>query len=300
MTCGIGDDSAILQIPPRHQLLVTTDLSIEDVHFRRSWHPARSAGHRCLARGLSDIAAMGGDPVACFLSLGLPHGLRQRWVSEFLEGLLCLAREYKAPLAGGDTSSASKITADIVVLGKVPEGTALLRSGARPGDRIYVTGSLGASAAMLQRLAAGQKVKPKSGDRHFFPVPRLEAGSWLRKRKIATSAIDLSDGLSVDLRHICEESGVSAVVEAAALPIARGANLEQALHGGEDYELLFTARKSTRAPETINGMPVTLLGEVLRRPAGQKASSPATVQLKHPDGLLRPLPPSGWEHFRKI
>src|SRR5215467_4030641 len=145
---GIGDDCAVLRLPRGSELLVTTDLCIENVHFRRAWHPAVAVGHRCITRGLSDIAAMGGHPLACFLSLGLPEGLPQSedvpqsWVNSFLRGLLAQAGRFKIPLAGGDISAARQITADIVVTGQVPAGKAILRSGATPGDRIYVTGSL--------------------------------------------------------------------------------------------------------------------------------------------------------------
>src|ERR1700704_2050759 len=132
---GIGDDCAILRLSAGSQLLVTTDLCLEDVHFRRAWHPAAAVGHRCLTRGLSDIAAMGGEPLACFLSLGLPKNLPNRWLDGFLRGLLALARFHKVQLAGGDVSSAPQITADIVVTGQIPSGKALLRSTAKLGDR---------------------------------------------------------------------------------------------------------------------------------------------------------------------
>lgn len=300
MVHGIGDDCAVLRVPPDSHLLVTTDLCVEDVHFRRSWHPARSVGHRCLARGLSDIAAMGGEPISCFLSLGLPPGLPQRWMADFLLGLINLARKSKVALAGGDTSGAAKITADIVVVGKVPTGRALLRSGARPGDGIFVTGELGSSAAALQRLYSGERIRSSGSDRHFYPQPRLEAGRWLRAKRLASTAIDVSDGLSVDLRHICEESGVSAIVEISALPIADRANLEHALHGGEDYELLFTAPKGARIPATIAGLPVTRIGEILPGRSGRAPSAARIVQLRDTSGRLKPLKPAGWEHFRKI
>ena len=291
---GIGDDCAVLQAPIGWQLLVTTDLCVEDVHFRRKWHPARSVGHRCLARGLSDIAAMGGEPLACFLSLGLPSKLPQKWADDFLQGVLQLAKRFRTPLAGGDVSSSEKVTADIVVLGKVPTGEALLRSGARVRDRIYVTGELGSSAAVLGRLAAGEKVKSSAARSHFYPEPRIKIGRWLRRKKLATAMIDLSDGLSVDLAHVCDESGVSARIETNAIPVARNATLDQALHGGEDYELLFTAPSRVRMPASISGIQVTMIGEIRSRRAG------AAVELRDPNGRTIPLKAAGWQHFAKI
>src|SRR6478736_512988 len=222
---GIGDDCAVLRVKPGYELLVTTDLCIENVHFRRAWHPAVAVGHRCITRGLSDIAAMGGHPLACFLSLGIPDDVPQSWVNGFLRGLLAQAGRFKIPLAGGDISSARQITADIVVIGEVPAGTAVLRSGARPGDRLYVTGSLGGSAYTLKQLFAGKKIKPARSNTHFYPTPRIASGAWLRERSLATAMIDLSDGLSVDLSHICEESRVTAIVEANKIPVSRGADL---------------------------------------------------------------------------
>ena len=144
---GIGDDAAVLRMPPDHDVLVTTDFSIENVHFRREWHRPDVVGWRCLTRGLSDIAAMGGQPQAAFLSLAVDGKVPQNWIDKFLKGLLALAREFHVPLAGGDLAqAASGIQADIVVIGSVAKGTAVLRSGAKPGDQIYVTGALGGSA----------------------------------------------------------------------------------------------------------------------------------------------------------
>ena len=291
---GIGDDCAVLQVPAGQQILITTDLCIEGVHFRREWHAPDSVGHRCLARGFSDIAAMGGEPVACFLSLGVPKGLSQKWVNEFLRGFLQLARRFKVPLAGGDTSSSKKITADIVVAGKVPSGTALLRSGASPGDQIYVTGDLGYSAAVLKRLYARKKVSGRAVDRHLYPVPRVEVGGALRQKKWATAMIDLSDGLSVDLAHVCDESGASAVVEAETIPIAKGATLDLALHGGEDYELLFTARPGIKLPQKIAGVRLTMIGRIER-----KSSRGPQVKIRDHRGDLTTLKPKGWQHFSK-
>jgi thiamine-monophosphate kinase len=291
---GIGDDCAILQLKPGFDLLVTTDLCLEDVHFRRAWHPATVVGHRCLTRGLSDIAAMGGQPLACFLSLGLPANLPQAWVNGFLRGLLALARRFNVPLAGGDISSASCISADIVVTGQIPSGKAVARSGARPGDRIYVSGSLGGSAATLKQLIGGKVVKPTRSSPHFYPTPRLEVGSWLQKHCLATAMIDLSDGLSVDLAHICDESGVSAIVSRSTLPIGKGANLDLALHGGEDYELLFTAPRQAKVPSQIAGIKITEIGEIRNRRDYSSA-----IQILGDNGKVRPLPQRGWQHFKK-
>lgn len=291
---GIADDCAILRLSPGCELLVTTDLCVEDVHFRQAWHPAVVVGHLCLARGLSDIAAMGGAPLACFLSLGLPEDLSQAWINSFLRGLLRLAKKFRIQLAGGDISAAPKITADIVVTGETPKGKAVLRSGARPGDRIYVTGSLGASAATLKQLFAGKKLKPERSNPHFYPTPRVEVGSCLRKNRLASAMLDVSDGISIDLDHICEESGVAAILAASKIPISKSANLELALHGGEDYELLFTAPKNAKVPSHIAGVAITQIGDIRNRTDYSSA-----IQIMGDNGKVRPLPQRGWEHFAR-
>jgi len=294
LALGIGDDCAVLRVEPGSDLLVTTDMCVEDIHFKRAWHTARSVGHRCLLRGLSDIAAMGGTPTACFLSLGLSETLSAKWANDFIAGLLGLAGKFNVALAGGDTTKSEKVTADIVVLGKVPSGRAVSRSRARPGDKIYVTGMLGGSAWLLKRLMAGESVSRLSVQRQFCLLPRLAVGDWLRERGVPTAMIDLSDGLSVDLAHICKESNVAAELWSGAIPVERGATLEMALHGGEDYELLFTAPAKIRVPPRIEGVPVSSIGEI--RPAPNKA---ARVLIGEQGGKLRPLPPRGWEHFSK-
>ena len=293
---GIGDDCAILRIPSGHEALVTTDFSLEGIHFRREWHPPHSVGHRCLARGLSDIAAMGGGAIAAFLSLALPRDLPQSWVDQFLEGLLKLAKKFRVTLAGGDTAESSQgVLADIVVLGSAPRGQAVLRSGARPGDEIYVTGKLGGSSATLDLLRKQKgKLSPADYPRHFYPVPRLATGRVLRGQRVASAMIDLSDGLSTDLAHICEESGVGATLQADAIPRAvigkRGhkVDLHFALHGGEDYELLFTAPRGRRVPSRLTGVPVTHIGTITRN---------RRLLLLH-GSTNEELRPQGWEHFR--
>ncbi len=287
---GIGDDCAILNFPRGHEILVTTDFSLENIHFRREWHPADSIGHRCLTRGLSDVAAMGGTPHSAFLSLALPADLPQKWVDDFLRGFLKLAKRYSVQLAGGDTAqSPNGVLADIIVVGTVPTGKAVLRSGAHVGDILYVSGTLGASVATLQKLRNGKKLWTAQHSRHFYPDPRIALGRYLREKKLASAMIDTSDGLSTDLRHICDEGKVGAIVEASALPAVSGDDgLQFALHGGEDYELLFTAPPNRRIPRTIAGVPITRIGEITRG---------RSVKLHTPDGKSQPLLPGGWQHF---
>jgi thiamine-monophosphate kinase len=294
---GIGDDCAVLRVPPGHELLVTTDFTIERVHFRRDWHRPELVGRRCLTRGLSDIAAMGGEPRAAFLSLAVAGDIPRRWVDGFLKGLLDLADEFKVPLAGGDTAqSADGIQADIVVVGSVPRGKAVLRSGAKAGEHIYVTGELGGAAAALSQLAeskpAGTKYfrqrSSKSG-----PQARIAVGQWLRRKGLASAMIDLSDGLSTDLGHICEESHVGAAIEAETIPRAKlglgkkRVALDFALHGGDDYELLFTS--ATAVPPQVAGVRVTRIG---------RTTKSAGMRLIGADGKARRLKIGGWEHFK--
>jgi thiamine-monophosphate kinase len=288
---GIGDDCAILRVPRGHEVVVTTDLSLEGRHFRRDWHPARAVGHRTLARGLSDLAAMGAEPLAAFLSLALPRELAgSKWAEEFWAGLLGLARTAGVSLAGGDTAeSAGGVIADIVLTGSAPAGTALRRSGAKAGDFLYVTGALGGATVFLLDAARKKLYKADANNPHMFPQPRLAVGLALRRRKIATACIDVSDGLSTDVLHLCAESRCGALIEANALPMHAAATLEQALHGGEDYELLFTARASTRVPKTIAGVAVTRIG---RMTAGRG------VKIVDEQGKKTVLKAMGWEHFK--
>jgi thiamine-monophosphate kinase len=302
---GIGDDCAVLRLLPasgrgrEKDTLVTTDFTLEGIHFRRDWHSAESVGHRCLARGLSDIAAMGGEPVAVFLSVALPRNLPQSWVGQFARSIIKLAERYGVTLAGGDTAESPKgVMADIIVVGTSPKGKAVLRSGARPGDRIYVSGELGGSAAALSemRKKPKRKLNPREYPRHFFPEPRVELGRILREKGLASAMIDTSDGLSTDLAHICEASGVGAELREEAIPLAsvgkpaREVGLHFALHGGEDYELLFTARRGKRIPSHIAGVPITQIGHITRR---------RKIFLMNRAGVSCEMQPQGWEHFRK-
>jgi thiamine-monophosphate kinase len=310
---GIGDDCALLTPRKGEEVVVTTDLSIAGSHFRLNWHPPEAIGHRALARGLSDLAAMGSRPVAAFLSLGLPRSLtvnaagRSRagsrtWVQRFIDGFLALAEAHNTPLAGGDLAESPVAVADIVLVGAVPRGRALLRSGAKPGDLLYVTGALGGAAAGLARLAElalpirlNPPRIPKKLEAllaaHLYPQPRIAQGLWLQRRGLASAALDLSDGLSTDLAHLCEESGVAAEVDAMLVPLGLGANLAQALHGGEDYELLFTAPPAARLPRAIAGVTVTRIGRILKPRKGR-----STMTLISTQGA-QSLEPRGWEHF---
>jgi thiamine-monophosphate kinase len=315
---GIGDDCALIRAREREELAVTTDLSIAGRHFCLDWHPPEAVGHRALARGLSDLAAMGARPVAAFLSLGLPKELihspgarsagPRAWIDRFYDGFLALAEAHKTPLAGGDLAESPIAAADIVLLGAVRRGKALLRSGARPGDLLYVTGNLGGAAAGLSQMVelASRQARAKANAPgslkiprnlaaamvpHLYPQPRIAQGLWLVRHGSATAGLDLSDGLSTDLNHLCEESGVAAEVDAAALPIHPGATLAQALHGGEDYELLFTAPAGARVPRAIAGVPVTRIGRILRPRRGRPAAVLLTAE------GAQPLASQGWQHF---
>jgi thiamine-monophosphate kinase len=323
LALGIGDDCAILRPPRGHEILVTTDFTLEGRHFRRDCHPPESVGHRTLARGLSDLAAMGARPLAAFLSLALPAEMLSTragrlWVERFFTGLHSLADQHQVPLAGGDTaqSPCDLVLADIVLVGSAPAGRALRRSTARPGDALYVTGELGgavAELAAMQHHAAKSNCKPPrmpasdqlTAHPQLFPQPRLAVGQALLRRRLATATIDLSDGLSTDLAHLCRESGVGAQISSAALPIhplalqARDAQvnhaadalnraLKLALHGGEDYELLFSAPASVRIPRSVAGVRITRIGSLVRG---------RSISLLAPSGRRSPLAPGGWEHF---
>ena len=309
---GIGDDCAVLRPPRGHEILVTTDFSLENRHFRRDLHPAASIGHRCLARGLSDLAAMGATPIASFLSLALPAKMPrtrqgQRWIEGFLSGLRTLGIQHQTPLAGGDTSQspADLILADIILIGSAPRGRSLRRSGARAGDVLYVTGGLGGAHAELSMLLANKRrsrvTAAPHGHPHLYPQPRLAVGSALLRRRLATAAIDLSDGLSTDVAHLCESSNLRAELDASAIPfhpltckLTPQQAIHAALHGGEDYELLFAAPPTARIPRTIAGIPVTRIGVLSPRQQGKPLIT--LIDSKQTRSELRP---AGWEHFSR-
>jgi thiamine-monophosphate kinase len=257
LVLGIGDDCAIFRPRPGEDLLFKTDPLIEGVHFTSATR-AEAVGERALARSLSDIAAMGGDPRFCLVSLAVGPNHDERWIKGFFRGLLKLAKRTGTVLAGGDLAHSNLEThTDVMVCGAVPKGTALRRDGARPGDSLYVSGFLG-----------------KSWSR---PIqPRLALG--VKLRGLATSCMDLSDGLSLDLHRLCKASGVRANLD--RLPVAKGSTVEQALHAGEDYELLFTIPPGKQPPAGS-----LRIGSVVR-------GKPGSVFLHG-----EPLPARGYDHF---
>jgi thiamine-monophosphate kinase len=257
---GIGDDCAVFRPRAGEDLVFTTDYLIENVHFRRDTHTASDAGHKALARGLSDIAAMGAEPRFSLLSLALAPWVDDAWVDRFYSGFFRLARKWNTPLAGGDLSHSEQVTCDIVVCGAVPRGQALRRDGARPGDTIYVSGRLG--------MPWTRRLRPK---------PRIDVGLAIRGR--ATAAMDLTDGLALDLHRLCLASGVAAELD--RIPVVRGSSTEQALHGGEDYELLFTVPRRAGAPPRSH-----CIGTIVEGPAGEIRLGGSRVE------------PRGYDHFR--
>lgn len=253
---GIGDDCAVFRPKSGEDLLLKTDQLIEGVHFRKTMR-AETIGARALARPLSDIAAAGGDPRCCLVALAVPQTKSERWILSFFRGLLSLGMKTGTVLMGGDLAHDEKVHCSIMVVGAVQRGKALTRSGARPGDQIYVSGALG-----------------KPWDQKI--VPRLALGRKLSGK--ATACIDLSDGLSLDLHRLCKESRVAAKLE--QVPLVQGASLERALHGGEDYELLFTLPPRAKAPAGT-----TRIGTIVGGAAG-------AVSFKG-----KKLPPRGYDHF---
>jgi thiamine-monophosphate kinase len=303
LTVGIGDDAAVLRAGTNTEWVVTTDAFLENVHFLRNVHPPDAVGYKALARATSDIAAMGARARYFFLMVGLPGATTGTWLRNFLGGMARAARRFGLVLAGGDTTQYPAFVASLTVVGEADRGKAVLRSGARPGDLLCVSGRLG-EAELGWRLVQAKLHRQKRWARllrkHIYPEPRLGLGAWLASHGFASSMIDTSDGLSTDLRHICDASGVGAIVWAPEVPAVRipaemkafGFDpVEFALHGGEDYELLFTVPKkmSGRLPGKMGSVSITVIGEVTRQ---------KSVNLIGADGRSRPLRPEGWDPFR--
>ncbi len=302
---GIGDDAAVVRASASHDLILTADFSIESVHFSRRIHPARSVGHRALARSLSDIAAMGGKPRFALVSLALSNRLSRGWVEEFYAGLASLADRYGVAVIGGDTSVAAGAAADVTVLGEVCRGGALLRSGARPGDLIFVSGRLGLAELGFQLLksrplAGSQRLNRKDRAEairsHLYPEPQCALGQFLSRNRLASAAMDLSDGLALDLSRLARASAVGARIVEEQIPgpemVPAEVARRLALSGGEDYQLLFTVppAKAKRLPRAFRG--------VALQPIGQMTTT-NKLTLVGLDGGEIPLEPAGYDHFKR-
>jgi thiamine-monophosphate kinase len=280
----LGDDAAVLA----GGLLFATDALAEGVHFDLRFSTLFDAGWKALAVNCSDLAAMGGSPRAAVAAVVVPDG-RPGVADGLAAGVLAAAASFGCPLVGGDTAVGAALVLTVAVLGDAPAGGAVLRSGARPGDAVFVTGPLGGPRAALDALRRGEEPPEASAVRLHRPVPRLAEGRAAAGAG-ASAMIDLSDGLSSDLRHICAASGVGAVLEAAAVPLGAGASLEDALAGGDDYELCFTAPDVGRVVEAFAGAGLVapvVIGTV---------TADGEIAVKEGDGRVRPLPQAGFEH----
>ncbi len=298
---GIGDDAALLSVPPGQELVVSTDLLVGGVHFSEE-AAADSVGHKALAVNLSDLAAMGATPAWFTLNLSMPS-VEVKWMEGFCSGLYALAERYRVALVGGDTTR-GPLTIGIQIMGLAPIGTALRRSTARPGDRVYVTGQIGDAALGLRLLQGGLHVPEafRAGvlARLHRPAPRIDAGLTLRG--LATSCIDISDGLVADLGHILEASGLGARLDLERLPRSPAyasvfdvVGWEPALAGGDDYELCFTAPPA-REPGLLKmfatlGLACTAVGEI---------ETPPGLRIFDRAGKLHTPAKAGFDHFRRV
>ena len=235
---GIGDDAALLDVPAGQQLAVSTDSSVEDVHFRRGWLTAREIGYRAAVAAISDLAAMAATPIGMVSAVAVPDDWRPS-LHDITDGIGEASERFQTLIVGGNIPRGARLTLTITVLGSV--ATPLPRSGVRPGDTFYVTGALGGSAAALRRLLVGETPEAAHRARFARPVPRLAEARWLAAHG-ATAAIDISDGLAAELGHLAAASGVRISVDDAAIPVAPGASLDDAVRGGEEYELLVAGR----------------------------------------------------------
>jgi thiamine-monophosphate kinase len=281
---GLGDDAALVDIPKGSRLVISVDASVEDVHFKRDWLTPEEIGWRATAAAISDLAAMGAEPIGLLLALSVPP----RWMPEIMAlgaGVAAAARFAGMPIIGGDTTGGELLTLSLTVLGAAR--SPLSRSGARPGDIIYVTGRLGGPSAALRALALGETPAPAHRARFAHPEPRLAAARWLAERG-ATAAIDVSDGLAADLRHVAAASDVTLALDVERVPMLPGVTPDDALAGGEEYELAVTSGAlDTAAFEAAIGVPLTAIGEV--------RAGPPEVRAKQ--GRKRVDLPGGHDHF---
>lgn len=315
---GIGDDCAVLAKDSKTDLVITTDLLVEDIDFRLEWTKPEFLGHKALAVSLSDVAAMGADPVWAMLSVGIPEKIwKTDFIEKFYEGWLDLAKKFDVALIGGDVSKTpEKIVIDSIVAGETRKGKAVLRSTARVGDLIFTTGKLGGAAAGLKLLEEGERFEKNSKNlvqklllRQLKPSPQVEIGRIIGEKNLATAMIDLSDGISSDLSHLCGESKVGAKIFADKLPTfekifpqrRKGAKIEDtkkliaeeldfALNGGEDFELLFTVnpKKKFQVEKELQNFPLSHIGEI--------TANIEIIELMA-GGEVIILEPKGFRHF---
>lgn len=303
---GPGDDAAVIE-PERGSLdVVTTDAVVEGVHFDRRFVPPDAIGHRALAVNLSDLAAMGAQPRAALLSLVLPQTLLLDDLDSMVAGLLDLAAAHRVALIGGNiTRSSGPLILDVTAMGSIRRRNVLARAGARPGDGVYLTGTIGGAAAGLRLLETGAGIPDTIGGgaaRYLRPQPRVRAGLLLARNRVASSCMDLSDGLADAVRQVAEASGVGMVIDVGALPLDEATRewhvrsgtdpVELAVAGGDDYELLFTvrpnrARRLRGVRHQLPDVPITRIGIVTKE---------RQLVLAGPEG--RRALPSGFEHFR--
>jgi len=302
---GIGDDAAIFRSVGKMDWVSTCDAFLEGVHFLPRATPPDSIGYKSLARATSDLAAMGASPRFFLLTLAIPANRTGRWLDDFLQGMGRAARELGLRLAGGDTTQFPFVSISITVLGAIGQNLAVTRSGARPGDRIYVSGRLGGAQLGFELLRPSLRKSARYRHLlrpHLYPRIRLELGSWLARHRIASSMMDISDGLSTDLTRLCHASRVGARLDAARIRCVRIPTspalarlnlnpLQMALHGGDDYELLFTipAAKRARLRNAPGFKELAEIGEV---------TSERQILLVDATGHAKPLAPHGWDPFR--
>jgi len=280
---GIGDDCAVIKQNANKYLLATCDAQVAGVHFLLDTDPGQ-IGQKAVAVNISDIAAMGGQPTLCLVSLIIPKSIDTEYIDSVYSGIRLMCERYGIQIIGGNISSGEQLVIDITMMGAVNPKKMLLRSGAKPGDKVLVTGSLGAAAAGVV------------SKKHILPTPRIKESNAIAKSKLATSMIDISDGLLSDISHICDQSNVGVTLNETQIPVSDSANLLQALSGGEDYELLFTA--PSESVEMLIKMisrktktPVKVIGEVVPKKEGR--------WIIDKNGQKRPLISDGWDHFAK-
>lgn len=295
---GIGDDCSVQQCRPGMDLLTSTDLLIEDIHFKRQWTSLFDLGRKSAAVNISDIAAMGGRPESLYLSIGRPQSVSDTEIEEFINGFLVETEAYGAALAGGDTSaSPGPLIISVTVQGAIARGDAIYRQGASYGDAIYVSGQLGDSALALELLQRGLQPDEELAKRFHTPSARVDVGRKLAERQQATAMLDISNGLLADLGHILAASGVGAEIEVARLPLSQSFRraldedaglFDLVLAGGEDYELVFTSPLKDLAEQLGNEPGVTRVGTISQEPG---------IRIRQPDGGLYQCRRGGFDHF---